>query len=164
MRIALASLAVCALAACGQSNAPSSPTPDEMAAAVPTPTPQARTAEEISKIVSALPAPYNAGDYAKGQKVFAQCRSCHSIAAGAPNIVGPNLHGVIGRKAGTLASFHNYSDGLKGLGTSWDPASLDKWVTNPRAVVQNTNMGFFGVKDPMQRRDLIAYIAVESGS
>ena len=40
------------------------------------------------------------GDLAHGEKVFKKCSACHMIAADGKNKIGPNLWGVIGRKAG----------------------------------------------------------------
>src|SRR5829696_2213044 len=63
-----------------------------------------------------------AGDPAAGQRVFNQCMACHTINQGGPNRVGPNLHGVIGRKAGAVDGFR-YSANMKQLaegGLTWN--------------------------------------------
>lgn len=106
----------------------------------------------------ATPAPAAAAKPAiDGAKVFAQCRACHTIEKGGKNLVGPNLHGVIGRKAGTLAGF-NYSPAMKGYGKVWDEKTLDAYLTAPQQVVKGTRMAFVGVKNPDQRKALIEYI------
>ncbi|HEY2483441.1 MAG TPA: cytochrome c family protein, partial [Caulobacteraceae bacterium] len=69
----------------------------------------------------------------------------------------PDLYAVFGRKAGTSPGFA-YSDGLKALGITWDAASLDKWIANPRAMVPGTKMTYIGLSDPKDRTDLIAYL------
>ena len=160
-RVAIA--IVLALAACGQPPAPA-PAPTAHATAPPTatPPPEGLSAEVIASRIAALPAPYNLGDYEKGKRVFAQCRSCHTIGAGEPNRVGPHLHGVVGRTAGSVTDFRNYSAGLKGSGIVWDTATLDRWVANPRDVVVTSNMIFPGLRKEEDRRDLVAYIAVDS--
>lgn len=148
------------LAACGQTSTPASAPAASTSTAAPAPA--ALTPETIAARIAALPAPYNAGDYDKGRRVFAQCRSCHTVGAGEPNRVGPHLHGVFGRAAGSVADFNTYSKGLKESGITWDAASLDKWVTNPRDVVPVNNMIFPGIRKEEDRRDLIAFLAVES--
>lgn len=94
---------------------------------------------------------------AAGAKVFAQCRACHTIAKGGKNLVGPNLHGVVGRKAGTLAGF-NYSPAMKAYGKVWDDKTLDAYLTAPQQVVKGTRMAFVGIKNPEQRKAVIAFI------
>ena len=150
-----------ALAACGNPSAPA-PTPETASTAAPANAPQAKTPEQITALVASLPAPYNAGDYENGKRVFAQCRSCHTVEAGAPNRVGPHLYGVFGRPAGSVTDFKNYSAGLKASGIVWDAAKLDTWVTNPRDVVPVNNMVFPGVRKDTDRRDLIAYLKAET--
>ena len=122
---------------------------------------ESEAAEQAAKALAALPAPYNTADLANGQRTFALCRSCHTITAGGPNMTGPNLYGLFGRKAGTVEKF-NYSDVVKASGIVWDGPQLDKWLTNPRADMPGTRMTFVGLKDPKARTDLIAYLMVET--
>lgn len=107
-----------------------------------------------------LPGIASAQDADAGEKVFAQCKACHTIEAGGPNRVGPNLHGVVGRKAGSAAGF-NYSDAMKGA-AAWDEASLDKYLTDPKAAVPGNKMAFAGVKNEQARKDLIAFLKKNS--
>jgi cytochrome c len=107
----------------------------------------------------AVPAVASAQDAAAGKKVFAKyCSPCHNIGAGAKNKVGPELNGVIGRKVGSVEGFA-YSDALKASGITWDAASLNEWVTNPKAKVAGTKMLFAGIKDETERDDLVAYLS-----
>jgi cytochrome c len=92
-----------------------------------------------------------------GAKVFAQCRACHTIEKGGKNLVGPNLHGVMGRKAGTLAGF-NYSPAMKGYAQVWTDKTLDAYLAAPQQVVKGTRMTFVGIKNPDQRKAVIEYI------
>lgn len=147
-----------ALTACGQPAA----TEKAPTAAAPAAATTALTPEVIATRIAALPAPYNTGDYDKGRRLFAQCRSCHTVGAGEPNRVGPHLHGVFGRVAGSVDDFKTYSKGLKESGITWDAATLDKWVANPRDVVPVNNMIFPGIRKEEDRRDLIAFLAAES--
>jgi cytochrome c len=154
------SAAACLLAACGKSQtAPASSGGGTTAA--PEAAPAEPTPEQAKAIIATLPAPYNAADLDNGKHQFAQCRSCHTTAQGGPNMTGPNLWGVFGRKAGGLDGFA-YSDGLKAAGWTWDVGQLDKWITDPRAAIPGTKMTFFGIKDPKARADVIAYLKAET--
>jgi cytochrome c len=106
----------------------------------------------------ALPAVASAQDAEAGKKVFTKCAPCHSIGPGAKNKVGPELNGIIGRKAGTAEGF-TYSDGMKNSGITWDDAQLHEWITDPKKKVPGTKMLFPGVKDETERDDLVAYIS-----
>jgi len=98
-----------------------------------------------------------AADSAAGQKIFkAQCGICHSVAAGV-NGIGPTLFGVVGRSAGGVPGFQYTADHKK-LGVTWDAATLDRHLTNPRAMVPDTTMIYAGLKDDAERADLIAYL------
>ena len=104
---------------------------------------------------SATAAP--AADPAAGQQIFkAQCSICHSVAPGV-NSIGPTLFGVVGRLAGSVLGFQ-YTPEHKKLGVTWDAATLDKYLTNPRAMVPDTTMIYAGLKDDAKRADLIAYL------
>jgi cytochrome c len=157
----VATLAGASLAACGKSGGGQA-TGSEGQATPPAsaPAPAELTDAQKQKLTAELPAPYNAGDIAHGKSVFMICKSCHTTVSGAPNMTGPNLYGVFGRKAGTAAGF-TYSDGLKASGITWDAAHIDTWITNPKAVVADTKMSFVGLKDPKDRTDLIAYLKTE---
>jgi cytochrome c len=156
----LAIIAALVLAACGQ---PPATAPDADAVPAAAPESGARSAAEIATIVAALPAPYNAGDYEKGRQLWANCRSCHTTTAGGPNGVGPNLHGVFGKAAGTHEGFKRYSEALKASGIVWDEAKVDAWIANPRDVVPENGMIFPGLRNEADRRNLIAYLRVETG-
>lgn len=103
-----------------------------------------------------------AGDPALGKKVFAKCQACHSIEAG-KNKVGPTLHGVIGRASGAEADF-NYSDAMKNAHLTWDPETLDKYLTKPKELVPGNKMAFVGLPKEKDRADLIAYLQQAAGS
>lgn len=102
------------------------------------------------------------GDPAKGKQIFNKCMVCHSIEQGV-NKIGPSLHGVYGRKAGTLAGY-NYTDAMKNSGFTWDEATLDKYLTNPRKVVPGTRMVFVGLPKEQDRLDVIAYLKQAGGT
>jgi cytochrome c len=98
-----------------------------------------------------------AQDAAAGEKDFLVCRACHQIGPGAKIAVGPVLNGVVGRKAGTYPGYA-YSPANKDSGIVWTPEELDKYLTNPQAVVPHTKMIFPGLKDDQKRKDVIAYL------
>lgn len=151
--LAVSLLAGCSKGASGggaEQSTASAPPP----AAEPTP-------DQAKAMVAALPAPFNTGDLVNGEAKVAQCRSCHTLEQGGPNMTGPNLWGIFGRKAGSVADF-NYSDGLKAAGWTWDAQHIDTWITDPRAVIPTTRMTFFGLKDPKDRIDAIAYLKVHT--
>jgi len=106
--------------------------------------------------------PLAAGDPAKGAQVFNKCKSCHTIDAGAPNGIGPNLHGVVGEKIGQGANGFAFSDALKSVGGTWDEAKLDKWLTSPRTFAPGTKMTFAGLPKAEDRADVIAYLKQQS--
>ena len=98
-----------------------------------------------------------AGDPAAGEKAFKICKTCHQIGEGAKNFVGPELNGVVGRKAGTVPGY-SYSDANKNSGLVWDEATLTKYLHNPREVVPGTKMAFPGLKSDEDVANVIAYL------
>ena len=106
----------------------------------------------------AKPINYAAGDPAKGAELFnGKCTSCHSIASGGTNGIGPNLWAVMSRGRGKAAGFA-YSGGVTAMGGSWDWASMDKWIASPKKFIDGTKMSYAGMSDPVERADLIRYI------
>jgi cytochrome c len=98
-----------------------------------------------------------------GRTVFNQCRACHTIDAGGRNGVGPNLHAIVGRKAGEAQGFR-YSANMRELadgGLTWDEATLRRYLTNPKDVVPRGSMAFAGIRNPQQLNDLIAFLQAQ---
>lgn len=154
MRPALLSLGLLfALAGCGPS------TPDNATPAKPE---RVVSDAEKAAILASLPAPWNQGDLENGRRAFARCRSCHTINEGGSNMTGPNLWGLFGRKAGTHPGF-NYSEAVKTAGFAWDGERLDHWLENPRTFLPGNKMTFPGLPDATDRRDVIAWLKVETG-
>jgi cytochrome c len=82
------------------------------------------------------------------------------VVAGAPHGVWPNLHGIAGRTAGTLAGFA-YSPAMKSSGLVWDAATLDSYLEDPRAHVPGTKMAFAGIKDAARRKALVDWLMLQ---
>ncbi len=98
-----------------------------------------------------------AGDAAAGEARFRVCKVCHQIGENARNFVGPELNGVVGRKAGSVPGY-NYSDANKKSGLTWDEATLAKYLRNPRTVVPGTKMAFPGMASDDDVANVIAYL------
>lgn len=105
-----------------------------------------------------------AGDAAAGQRVFNQCRACHTIEAGGRHGVGPNLHGIVGQKAGAREGFR-YSPNMRELadqGLVWTEENLRKYLANPKSLVPRGTMAFAGIRNEQQLDDLIAFLRQNS--
>ena len=113
----------------------------------------------LGALVTSQPAPAAgpANPAVRGKMIFLRCAACHSIVAGAPNKVGPNLNGIVGKASGTVPRF-NYSPAMRAARLRWDDATLDRWLTRPAGVVPGTSMVFAGLANADDRRALIAYL------
>ena len=103
-----------------------------------------------------------AADIAKGQAAFVrQCAICHTIDKSGENRVGPNLFGVIGRRAGAAPDF-KYTNAFRNTATfEWTEGLLGPWIALPAVMVPGTAMGVFpGVSD-RDKDDIVAYVAAQ---
>ncbi len=108
-------------------------------------------------LVLASNPPARAQDADAGERVFrSQCSICHSAQPGR-TVIGPSLFGVVGRHSGSVPGFH-YSEANRQSGLTWDPSTLDRYLTSPRQVVPGTLMTFPGLRDPTQRANVIAFL------
>ena len=119
-------------------------------------TTSAETSSENSESgnIMALFASTSAAD---GAKVFKKCLTCHSIGKGDPNKIGPNIFGVLNRKAGSISGY-KYSKAMVAFGKSWSVEEMDGFLTKPRDWVKNTKMSFIGLKNAKDRAAVILYM------
>jgi cytochrome c len=103
-------------------------------------------------------------DAAKGEATFKKCASCHTIAAGGANGIGPNLHGVLGKPVGKHAAGFAYSSDLSGHGGNWDWANMNAWLTSPKKFAAGTKMSFAGLSDGQERANLMVYLNSQGSS
>lgn len=101
------------------------------------------------------------GDPAQGEKAFAKCKACHTVEAG-KNRVGPSLHGIVGRKSGSVEGF-KYSEPMKKAGLTWTEETLHQYLSNPKGFIPGNKMVFPGLKDEKERQNVIAYLKTKSG-
>ena len=150
-------LAGCALllTACGSGGETTDDAPKPAKRAEP-------TQEQKLDLLASLPAPYNTGDLENGRRVFARCRSCHTITEGGPNMTGPNLYGLFGSTVGTHEKYR-YSNALKDADFVWDAQKLDEWLLRPRDFLPGNKMSFVGIASEQDRKDVIAFLKVETG-
>jgi cytochrome c len=110
----------------------------------------------IAATILATPA-FAAGDPVQGKAVFARCAICHNVEKDGGNGVGPNLFGIMGRKAASVDGF-NYSGPMKASGIVWNDDKLSQWVAGPAKMVPGTKMAFAGITSKGQIADVVAYL------
>jgi cytochrome c len=97
------------------------------------------------------------GDAAAGQRAFARCAWCHQVGPSARGAFGPQLNGIVGRKAGATADF-KYSAAMKQSGIVWNEQNLAAFLRSPKKVVPDNQMRFWGIGDEQQIANLLAYL------
>lgn len=95
-----------------------------------------------------------------GEDIFKKCVACHTVTKGGANGIGPNLHGIVGRKVASVEGFI-YSTAMKAKGGVWDEANLDAYIAGPAKTVVGTKMMFAGISDSAERQLLIEYLAAQ---
>jgi cytochrome c len=98
-----------------------------------------------------------AADLARGELLSLACQACHTLDVGGAQLIGPNLHGVFGRKAGTLPGFQ-YSAALRATELVWTPEAVEAWLADPAGFIVGNNMAFTGYQSARDRRDLVAFL------
>jgi cytochrome c len=100
---------------------------------------------------------YAQDDARHGEKLFEECRACHAVERGVEGPVGPDLHGVFGRQAGTLDNFR-YSPAMKRSGIIWSAKTLDGYIADPQQAVPANRMPYAGMPSAKDRADLLRYM------
>jgi cytochrome c len=93
-----------------------------------------------------------------GVKLFAQCAACHGLTPGGRSGVGPNLHGIFGKKAGTIAPGYPYSAAMRESKIIWTDDTMNRFLAAPRTVIPGTKMVYRGMPNPADRAALIAHL------
>jgi cytochrome c len=104
----------------------------------------------------AMPLAMAEGDAAAGEKVFKKCKACHVIDK-KKNRLGPHLIGVFGRTSGTMEGF-KYSKAMQEAAITWDEATMDAYLADPKGYIPKNKMAFVGLKKEEDRVNLIAYL------
>jgi len=115
-----------------------------------------RAGAALSMTLLMIVSAHAGGDAARGEVKFQDCAPCHKLGAGA-NDVGPTLHAIFGREAAEIPDFR-YTPAMKRSGITWTPDSLDKFITDPQAMVPGNRMPYAGMANAADRADLIAYL------
>ncbi|WDK09557.1 cytochrome c [Colletotrichum graminicola] len=98
------------------------------------------------------------GDAKKGANLFkTRCAQCHTVEKDGGNKIGPALHGLWGRKTGSVDGY-SYTDANKKKGIEWNDQTLFEYLENPKKYIPGTKMAFGGLKKEKDRNDLIAYV------
>jgi cytochrome c len=113
----------------------------------------------LSLLALALLAPpaLAAGDPEKGRAVFSRCASCHQVGPSARNGFGPQLNGVIGRRAGSVEGYA-YSPSMKNATLVWSEKNLKTFLKSPGDTVPGNKMRYWGIGSDSQIADLLAYL------
>jgi cytochrome c len=135
------------------------PSADAVKAASAAAAPVAAAAATAAPAAPSIDTLFASADATKGQAVFAQqCAACHTITKGGATGMGPNLYGIVGAKAFSVAGF-SYSDAVKTkAGVAWTGDSLSAWLQSPATYAPGTKMFYPGMKNDQTRADVIAYL------
>ncbi len=106
--------------------------------------------EPIAKLLASA-------DLKRGEAAAKKCIACHTFQKGGPNLVGPNLWGIVNRPKASVANF-NYSQAMRAKGGNWGFEELNEYLLNPKKMVPGTNMNFPGITRAPERADLILYL------
>ena len=108
----------------------------------------------LALLMAAIPAAGAAGDAKAGEAIYERCLACHALAY---DRTGPRHCGLFGRRAGSVKGYA-YSEAMKNSKITWNARTLDRFLANPMKSIPGTSMGYAGIADARERRDLIAYL------
>jgi len=95
-----------------------------------------------------------------GSRAFGACAACHTVGKGGANRAGPNLHAIMGKPIAANPAF-GYSHAVKSVGGTWTPERMDAWLAAPTKFAPRTSMAYPGMRDPLMRADVIAYLQAQ---
>ena len=121
---------------------------------------EASSENSESENIMALFASTSAAD---GAKVFKKCLACHSVGKGGPNKIGPNIFGVLNRKAGSISNY-KYSKAMLAYGKVWSFEEMNSFLTKPKDWIKGTKMSFAGLKNAKDRAAVILYMNEKTDS
>jgi cytochrome c len=113
----------------------------------------------VEALAALAPAPAQAQVDA-GRRLFARCTNCHEVGAGARNGFGPQLNGIVGRKAGSAPAYA-YSPALKQAGFVWNEQKLVAFIRDSEKVVPGNKMRFLSFMSEKQASDIVAYLRTQ---
>jgi len=122
-------------------------------------TASAETSSEIGNIMAI----FASTSAAEGAKVFKKCQTCHSIAEGGKNKIGPALWGVLGRQAGSLPDY-KYSKAMAAHGKKWSFEEMNGFLIKPKDWIKGTKMSYAGLKSAKERAAVILYMNENTNS
>jgi len=148
LALAAAFLSVLPVAGCGERPAPAAGPPPLTAETL-----GEQTIKPVREYLSE--APWAGASESLGDRLLLQCRSCHNLEAGAGHTLGPNLHGVFGRRAGSAPGY-GYTQAFRDANFVWTPRALDAWLARPTTFLPGNAMAFGGIRHAEDRAALIA--------
>jgi len=95
-----------------------------------------------------------------GRRLSARCTNCHEVGAGARNGFGPQLNGIVGRKAGSAPAYA-YSPALKQAGFVWNEQKLVAFIRDSEKVVPGNKMRFLSFMSEKQAAEIVAYLRTQ---
>ncbi|MCW5735707.1 MAG: cytochrome c family protein [Enhydrobacter sp.] len=112
----------------------------------------------VAVVLAASGAAAQSGNEARGERLFnQQCKACHTLDKDGARTMGPNLHGLMGRKAGSTEGYES-SDAMKNSGIVWNETTLLEYLKDPKGRVPGTKMVYAGLKQAAQQADMIAFL------
>jgi cytochrome c len=120
------------------------------------PAPAAAVAAAASAPATAAVKPI-AGDVDAGRRVFNRCANCHQVGPTARSSFGPQLNGIVGRRAGAAGDYR-YSPAMANSGIVWNEQSLRAFIRSPGDVVPGSKMRFWGIGNDRDLGNLLAYL------
>ncbi|MDY7540366.1 cytochrome c family protein [Undibacterium sp. RTI2.1] len=111
----------------------------------------------IFVLVSQFASAQTSGNLEAGKAAFKKCASCHQVGPSARGGFGPELNGIIGRRAGATGDYR-YSQAMKNSGIVWSEKSLTAFLKDPSDLVPGTKMRFYGIGDEKEITNLLTYL------